>query len=76
MNTQAHARRNAVISTRRTARKVPFLGVILRLHAIWAERRRLARLDAHRLDDLGLTRDEAQKESRRSTWDAPERWTR
>lgn len=76
MNTQAHARRTALISTRRTARKVPFIGAILRLHAIWVERRRLARLDAHRLGDLGLTRDEAQKESRRPVWDAPERWTR
>lgn len=38
----------------------------------WEERRRtrkaLLQLDDHRLDDIGLTRDEAQAEARRPFW--------
>ena len=51
-------------------------GWLLTLHAVWSERRALASMDQHRLDDLGLTRDEARREARRPTWDAPDRWLR
>lgn len=44
--------------------------------ALWRQRRRLAVLDAHLLDDIGLTRGEALRESRRPVWDAPDHWLR
>lgn len=44
----------------------------------WSElvrqRRALARLDAERLQDLGLTEGEAQAEAGRPFWDAPRHW--
>lgn len=58
------------------SRKRSVLGAIFAFHGLWVERRRLARLDAHRLDDLGLTMDEAKDEARRQMWDAPDRWRR
>lgn len=39
-----------------------------------ASRRRLAELDPHMLCDIGLTRDEAEKEALLPLWDAPQTW--
>ncbi len=38
---------------------------------IYSQRRTLARLDDHQLHDIGITREEAQRESARSFWDLP-----
>lgn len=57
-------------------RKIPLLSTLLTLHAVWSERRRLARLEQHRLDDIGLSLEDAKDEARRQMWDAPERWRR
>lgn len=38
------------------------------------QRRALARLDADRLDDLGLSHDEARTEAARPIWDVPGTW--
>lgn len=38
------------------------------------QRRALARLDDARLDDLGLTRQEALREARRPLWHRPAHW--
>ena len=35
------------------------------------QRRALARLNAHALEDVGITRDEAMAEARRPFWDLP-----
>ena len=40
------------------------------------QRRALKRLDNTALDDLGLTRLDAQKEARRPLWDVPSHWRR
>ncbi|MFW8593539.1 DUF1127 domain-containing protein [Cribrihabitans neustonicus] len=49
----------------------------LKLHlAVWRSRRQLARLDARALEDIGLTRSEAEEESRRAFWSAPDHWLR
>lgn len=37
--------------------------------AVYRQRRALARLDDRALDDIGLTRAEAEAESRRPIWD-------
>lgn len=39
--------------------------------ALYRQRRALARLDADALDDLGITREAAEAESRRPFWDFP-----
>ncbi|WP_424940810.1 DUF1127 domain-containing protein [Aliiroseovarius sp. S253] len=38
------------------------------------ERVALSQLDAQRLDDLGLTRAQAQSEANRPIWDVPSHW--
>ena len=41
---------------------------------LYRQRRALAKMDAAQLDDLGLTRSEAQAEAARPFWDAPSHW--
>ena len=41
---------------------------------VWRQRRSLARLDATLLDDVGLTRSEADNEACRPIWDVPSNW--
>ncbi len=43
----------------------------LDLLAVYRQRRALSRLDAHALDDLGITADQAKREARRPFWDIP-----
>ena len=38
------------------------------------QRKTLARLDARALEDIGVTREQAQAEAARYVWDAPEFW--
>ncbi len=38
------------------------------------QRQQLARLDARALNDIGITRAEADAEARRPIWDAPQFW--
>lgn len=47
---------------------------ILRMIALRRQRRQLAELDAHLLDDIGVSRDEALTEAARPVWDAPAHW--
>jgi len=42
--------------------------------ALSRQRRQLAALDATRLDDLGLTAQDARREAARPFWDAPRHW--
>lgn len=48
-------------------------GLIARL-AVWRQRRTLMALDDDALNDIGLTRREAETEAKRSFWDAPDSW--
>ena len=41
--------------------------------ALYRQRRALARLDDHALDDIGVTREEADAEARRPFWDISRR---
>lgn len=61
----------ALIETHRTtaAPRAP-LSLIARL-GVWRSRRALGRLDARLLDDIGISAEEARKETQRSFWDAP-----
>lgn len=42
--------------------------------ALWKQRRDLARLDDHMLEDLGLTRHQVKAEATRPLWDVPKSW--
>jgi uncharacterized protein YjiS (DUF1127 family) len=55
--------------------------VLARLHArllgaaaLARSRRSLGRLDDHILRDIGLTRDQAEAEAERPSWDPPRHW--
>ncbi|MEM1352320.1 MAG: DUF1127 domain-containing protein [Pseudomonadota bacterium] len=41
---------------------------------LWKSRRALAKLDAHALADIGVTAEDALRESRLSVWDVPATW--
>lgn len=56
---------------------LPRPGLLARLRralGLRSSRRALASLDDHMLADIGLTRDEAEREALRPVWDAPESW--
>ncbi|MGY9050155.1 hypothetical protein P775_17940 [Puniceibacterium antarcticum] len=50
------------------------LTTLLAAAALYRQRRALARLDDHALNDLGLTRSDALREANRPIWDAPVNW--
>lgn len=59
-------------NTRQTCRPVSARRrSLLDVLALYRQRRALSRLDADALDDLGITREEADAESRRPFWDFP-----
>lgn len=60
-----------VVRTRRTLHPLRHL---LYLWGIRRQRLALSRLDAHLLDDIGVSRDEAEDEVGRPFWDAPATW--
>lgn len=47
---------------------------IARMIALHRQRRQLAELDAHLLDDIGVSREDALTEAARPVWDAPAHW--
>ena len=59
-----------------TPQKSGVLRRILAWHLLARERIALSKLDDHLLEDLGLTREDAQKEANRPVWDAPDQWLR
>jgi len=50
------------------------LELFARAVALMRQRRDLARLDDHALDDIGISRSDALAEARRHVWDAPDFW--
>ena len=57
-----------------TARPVTLIGRVFGLLGLHASRQSLARLDDAMLEDIGVTRAEAMRESRRPMWDVPSNW--
>lgn len=60
--------------SRRASRNFGLLRLVLSLVALRRQRRQLARMEAHMLDDIGINRDEAMAEAARPIWDAPPHW--
>lgn len=47
---------------------------VFKLINLSKQRRDLANLSDDALRDIGITREQAEKEAQRSTWDAPHHW--
>lgn len=66
--------------TRQTCRparqRLSLTARILRAVELTRQRRQLAQLDPHLLDDIGLSRNDALIEAARPPWDAPAHWLR
>jgi len=43
-------------------------------YSVWRQRQHLRDLDESLLDDIGLTRNEAESEANRPIWDVPAHW--
>jgi Uncharacterized conserved small protein len=61
-----------------TALQRPVFGRMLKalvaMRALHRQRRQLSAMEAHRLDDIGLSLDQARREAARPFWDAPSYW--
>lgn len=53
-----------------TGRKLHLAGLI----DLWRSRQALSRLDPNALEDIGLSRRDAQTEAARPVWDVPANW--
>ncbi|MEX0307219.1 MAG: DUF1127 domain-containing protein [Ruegeria sp.] len=62
------------ISTPQRIKRKAIGARLLDLLSLARQRRALARLDDHALNDIGITRSEAHAEAARPVWDAPENW--
>jgi uncharacterized protein YjiS (DUF1127 family) len=49
---------------------------LITMLSVRRQRRALADLDDHILSDIGITREQALRESSRLAWDVPARWSR
>ena len=58
----------------RVKRPRPVLKTLVTRLALWRSRRDLAGLDARALEDIGITREAADREARLGIWDAPQTW--
>ena len=58
------------------ARRSSVIGLLGHLYGVWRQRQALKTLDAARLNDIGISRAQAEDEARRAFWDAPNNWTR
>lgn len=61
------------LSRIRAARSTTRLPRISTMITVWQERRALGRMSANRLQDLGITRQDALREAARPFWDLPAR---
>lgn len=69
----AHHSAQALPGTKAPARLSLLSFVTTRLELL-RQRRSLRALDAHALEDIGISRRDALQEAGRSIWDAPESW--
>lgn len=74
MSLKSHALNSGFPLPART--RPALLGTVLKALSIGRERKRLRDLDAHLLNDLGLSQADVELETKRPVWDAPNRWMR
>lgn len=56
------------------ATRLPVVRVLAQMMATSRQRRTLASLEDHLLEDIGISRQEAMKEATKAPWDAPRSW--
>ena len=66
--------RTSSLATAPSLRISGLIGRVFTMLAFHRERQSLARLDDAMLRDIGVSREEAQREAARPIWDAPGRW--
>lgn len=52
------------------------LTLLVALYATWQQRKVLSELEPHLLDDIGVTKNMADREANRPVWDIPSHWLR
>ncbi|CUH87206.1 hypothetical protein PH5382_01131 [Phaeobacter sp. CECT 5382] len=57
-----------------THRRFGLLSLLADRAALLRQRRALKKMDDRALDDIGLSRAQAEAEAKRPLWDAPESW--
>ena len=57
-----------------TRRRTGALGLLAALNALWRQRKALSELDAHLLEDVGVSMEMAKNEANRPFWDIPSHW--
>ncbi len=57
-------------------RRTGLLKMVADRLALYKERRNLADLPDYMLDDIGVSRTEAEEEARKEIWSAPSHWQR
>lgn len=64
------------VVSRHTKPRSGWSGRLMTALSLWQQRRRLATLDDDALEDIGVSRTEAQMEAARPIWDVPAGWLR
>ncbi len=62
------------ISTAAPGKALLSLAGLLKISAVWRQRRQLAALDNAALEDMGLTQADVRDELKRPAWDVPSHW--
>ncbi len=75
MSIQLHAKRISTSSSHGTSigPRVVWRRIVA-LYSLQRQRRQLAELEPHLLEDIGIDRNDAQREASRPFWDAPAHW--
>ncbi len=65
---------HAAISNSHCPARASRPNLVKRAFDLIRQRQSLAKLDCHALNDIGISRSEAETEAARPFWDAPETW--
>lgn len=70
----SYSNQTTAMQCRPQARRQTLWSKIMDSYAVGRQRHALAQLDAHLLEDIGVSAREADVESRKPLWDAPQYW--
>ncbi|MEO1639256.1 MAG: DUF1127 domain-containing protein [Pseudomonadota bacterium] len=70
----AHSIQHGMARAKRSGAKPGFGQRLWAMVSLQRQRHALSELDDHRLKDIGVTREQADAEARKTPWDIPEYW--
>ncbi|WP_375255037.1 DUF1127 domain-containing protein [Yoonia sp.] len=70
----AHSANKIIAHSSRQSRSVSLHARLMTFLALARQRRQLSALDQHLLNDIGVSRTQAENEAQKSGWDVPQRW--